>query len=526
MVIYPPKAPSEPPTVPSRRRTVPPKDRWIGAALALGCLVVMLAHLRLPYPSDQLNYLTAAERFPRPVPDAAAVHQVTRFGLIVPTRLAITVFGYSQAAYHVVPLLAALALLLGTYAVGGLLFARPVGAAAAVVVLASTPVAYDSTDLLPDVLAAGLFTIALAMAVAIRRRLLSAGPGVLLLLGLLLGWSYLVREFVVFLWPLVAVLVFRRVRWPGLLWAAAPVVALVIAETLLCWAMYGDPLTRLRSVTGHGSGPTTPEIAGTFQDKPRHVYLLRLPTTLNDYPEGVWLVLLLGLTLLGGLLRPRRFAVPVAWLALLWVPLTLLGGIVDPSAPKLRLQLIRYWFPIFPAFVLGGLGLIWLAALAVRRRARDRPGARRAAAALPAAVVLAVAASAAGTAIRGWWAEPGTRVGGGTQLEAFRSWMARHGDGVPAVWADTHTAKTLTVYREGPFGGLAWRAEVLRAAPGGFGPRPGDLVLFYDVDQGRVCGSCRKYARLTWGDPPRPRTGWREVYATRDGMVRAYRVGP
>ncbi|GAA2106753.1 hypothetical protein [Actinomadura alba] len=498
----------------------------IGAALALGCLVVMLAHLRLPYPSDQLNYLTAAARFPQPLPDAAAIHQVTRFGLIVPTRLAIAVFGYSQAAYHVVPLLAALSLLLGTYALGSLLFARPVGAAAAVVVLASTPVAYDSTDLLPDVLAAGLFTIALAVAVAIRRNLLPATPWMLLLLGVLLGWSYLVREFIVFLWPLVAVLVFRRVRWRGLLWAAAPVIALVLAETLLCWAMYGDPLTRLRSVTGHGSGPTTPQIADTFQDKPRHVYLLRLPTTLNDYPEGGWLVLLLGLTVLGGLLRPRRFAVPVAWFALLWIPLTLLGGIADPAAPKLRLQLIRYWFPVFPAFVLGGLGLVWLAALAVLHRARDRPRVRSVALALPVVLLLAVAVPAAGTAMRGWWAGPGTRAGGDTQLEAFRSWMARHGDGVPRVWTDTHTGKTLAVYREGPFGGLAWRAQVARAAPGAAAPAPGDLVLFYDVDHGRVCGSCRKYARLTWGDPPRPGTGWREVYATRDGMVRVYRVGP
>jgi hypothetical protein len=522
-----PKAPSEraPADFP-RRWTVPRKDWGIGAALSLGWLVVMLAHLRLPYPSDQLNYMSAAERFPHPLTGSTEMHQVTRFGLIAPARLAIAVFGYSEAAYHVVPLLATLALLLGTYALGSLLYARPVGVAGALVVVASTPVFYDSTDLLPDVLAAALFTIALAMAVAIRQERISAGPWMLLTAGFLLGWSYLVREFIVFCWPLVPVLVHRRVRWSGLLWLAAPIAALGLAETLLCWGMYGDPLARLRAITGHGSAPSPPEIAATYRDMPRSVYLLRLPTTLGDYPEGTGLVLLLVLTMLGVLVRPRRLAVPAAWLALLWVPLTLLGGIVDPSAPKLRLQLIRYWFPIFPAFALGGLAAIWLAARFVRGRFHGRASARRAAVALPAVLVLGAAVLTAGVAARGWWAAPGTRAGGDTQFEAFRSWMSRHGDGVQTVWADRRTSKTLAIYRHDPFGGLAWQAHVGRALAGGPTPQPGDLVLFYDTDRGRLCGVCRKYAVQVWGEPPRPQPGWHQVFATRDGMVRVYSVGP
>jgi hypothetical protein len=514
----------EPTAASPRRGALLRKDLPVGAALACGWLIIMLAHLRLPYPSDQLNYMTAAARFPHPVTETTEMHQVTRFGLVVPARLAIALFGYSQAAYHVVPVLATLTLLLGTYAAGSLLFARPVGAAGAVVVVAATPVFRDSTDLLPDVLAAGLFTVALAMAVAIRRGHLTPGRGVLLSLGLLLGWSYLVREFIVFVWPLVAVLVFRRVRWPGLLWVAAPIAALGLAETLLCWAVYGDALARLRAVTGHGSAPSPPEIASTYRDKPRRLYLLRLPATLDDYPEGAWLVLLLRLTVLGGVVRPRRFAIPAAWCALLWIPLSLLGGVIDPSAPKLRLQLIRYWFPIFPAFVLGGLGVVWLTGRFVGARMRGPAAARRLTVALPVTVVLVTAALAAGTSARGWWASPDTRAGGETRFEGMRSWLSRHGGQGRTVWADERTSKILEIYRHGPFGGVAWPGHVGRPAGDRPAPAPGDLVLFFDTERGRVCGICRRYASRTWGDPPRPRPGWRRVYASADGMARVYLV--
>jgi 4-amino-4-deoxy-L-arabinose transferase-like glycosyltransferase len=443
-------------------------------------------------------------------------------------RAAIAVFGYSEAAYHVVPILATLTLLLGTYALGTQLFSRPVGAAAAVVVVATTPVFADAADPLPDVFAAGLFTVALSIALAIRRRRLEPRWWVLAGLGFLLGWSYLVREFIVFVWPLIPIVLYRRVGWRGLLVLAAPIALQVLGETLLCWNLYGSPLARIHAVTHHAEGPTAPEIARTFRDKPRHVYLLRLPVKLKDYPEGGWLLALLALTLLGGALWRRRFAVIVTWCALLWVPLTLLGGILDPSQPKLRLQLIRYWFPIFPAFVLGGLGALWLIGVFVRDRTRARVGSRQSmaavAAAVPLVLVLATAATTAGTAAADWWGRLGTPAGGGQDLATFRSWMSKHDQGVPRVWADSHTARILRIYQNGRFGGTAWHATVARAVPGGPTPTQGDLVLFFDADQGRECGFCRKSAREVWGTPPRPHPDWRQLYATPDGLVKVYAV--
>ncbi|HEX6468478.1 MAG TPA: hypothetical protein VF069_05230 [Streptosporangiaceae bacterium] len=499
--------------------------RWLTpVALAVGFVVVVLVNLRLPTPSDQVNYMHAASVFPHPLRPTILIHQVTRFGLIIPMRLAIAVFGYSQAAYYVVPILAALTLLLGTYTLGTQMFSRPVGAAAAIVVGTATPVFGDAADPLPDVFAAGLFTVALAMALAIRRRRLEPRWWVLAGLGLVLGWSYLVREFIVFVWPLIPIVLYRRVGWRGLALVAAPVAALFVGEMLLCWNLYGSPLARIHAVTHHAEGQVPARIAHSFQNKPRHVYVLRLPTTLNDYPEGGWLLALLSLTLLGGAIWRRKFAIVVSWCALLYVPLTLLGGILDPAQPKLRLQLIRYWFPIFPAFIIGGLGALWMAGRMLGARRWRMPA--MVAAALPVVLVLGTAAASAATAGAGWWARPGTRAGGATQLEAFRTWMSRHGTAVQRVWTDDHTARILLLYRSGPFGGVAWHARVGRMVAGGPPPLPGDLVLFFDAAQGRECGFCHLSATQVWGDPPRPRPGWRQVYASRDGIVQVYAVEP
>src|SRR3954468_19389592 len=205
--------------------------------------------------------MRAAEMFPHPLLPTQVIHQVTRFGLIIPMRAVIGVFGYSEAAYHVVPILATLTLLLGTYALGTQLFSRPVGAAAAIVVVTTTPVFADAAAPLPDVFAAGLFTVALSIALAIRRRRLEPRWWVLVGLGLVLGWSYLVREFIVFVWPLIPIMLYRRVGWRGMIWAAAPIAMLFLGETLLCWHMYGSPLARIHAVTHHAEGPASPELA-------------------------------------------------------------------------------------------------------------------------------------------------------------------------------------------------------------------------------------------------------------------------
>jgi hypothetical protein len=203
------------------------------------------------------------------------------------------------------------------------------------------------------------------------------------------------------------------------------------------------------------------------------------------------------------------------------VPLTLLGGVLDPGAPKLRLQLIRYWFPIFPEFVVGGLGLLWLGAVFLAGRLPERARPRHL---LPAALVLAVALTACGVAARSWWRAPSTRAGGGTQMESLRSWMRDHDDPGSRVWADPRTGKVLRVYQDGAWGGRAWSTRIRAVRPGSEGPRRGDLLVLYDTDGGRLCLVCQKAAQPLLADPTWTGPRWQQVYGTPDQVVRVYRL--
>jgi hypothetical protein len=527
----------------------PPGTLLIGAVLAVGCTVMQLLWLAPPYPSDQIHYLAAARDFPTEPPDTLA-HQYIRYGLIAPIRFAIEAFGYSQAAYYAVPFIAAAMLVLSVYALGVLWFGRLVGALAALVTVGNSIVFPDLTMPLPDLPATAHFTAAVAVAAAVRgRRPWVAATGrrrsaALALIGVLLASSYLCREFIVFLWPLVGLLLFRRVRTRELIWLAAPVLLAVLAESVVNALVAGDPLARLHTAAEHGGGAVPPPIARGYQNLPVEVYLTRLSFVLTQAPEGQWLLILLALTLVGVMIavtaavarrwwpsrfppidpRVRRLGLLAAWIALLWVPLTLLGGLLNPSQPKLRLQLDRYWFPIFPALILGGVAVAWLAGRAVASRlpvVRTRPVAIAAIAATAAA---AVALPPVIIAASGWMDSPGYRVNGATHLERFRDWLADHKD-VPVVWADRRTATILPLYTTGPFGGEVVHTEIRTLLGRGPKPAPGrnEHVVLYSANS-RLCGHCRVAEEGLFGKPIQPPATWTKVYQTADGVLQIYRV--
>ena len=542
-------------------------------------LCVTLPNLRPPPPQDQLNYLEAAASFPNVPADPNALggtpdvtHQVLRFGLTLPTRLAIEVFGYSQAAYYAVPLFTALLLLVSVYAVGCLLFGRAVGAAGAVLVMTTTPIFREQSYLMPDLFSAALFAAVVALCVAVRLRRLPRNAWVLLAIGTLLAWSYLVREFAVFGWPLVPVLLWRRGARRStardLIVVAIPVTVLVAVEMALCWLMFKDPLLRLKVTSGHGQIVAAVQYAATYRDLPRLEYVFVFPKGLPHYGEGRWMLGLLALAIIGGaaqigarLWRLRDPATRIfrgaagqglallfLWCALYWVPLTLLGGVLDPSAPKLRLILIRYWYPIYPAFVLGGLGAVWLLARHVIRRLpghlANRPTGRRLARALPGLmasrladwrlarllpglIAIMVAAAPVVIATTHSWGIKATRVGGSTHFEAFRSWMAQYektpdGRSVTAVWTDTSTDGILQLFRSRPFGGQAWSTPVRSWRESGPHPQAGDLLFTFGLDRRSRCLFCR-LAMTRMLDVAHPRLG-PVVFATPDNNLRVYRV--
>jgi hypothetical protein len=317
-------------------------------------------------------------------------------------------------------------------------------------------------------------------------------------------------------------------------------------------------------VTGHGSGPVPPEVAATFQQMPRWWYLIRLPAGLADVPEGPWLLAALAGTAVGGVLCWRRVGILLGWLALISVPLVLLGGVIDPSAPKLRLFLMRYWFPAFPAFVLGGFAAAWLLTrwtlsqpwacgpwihlrrVGQRRVGRRRVGRRRVGQrrvglcggdlrrvhlrggdlrqGIAAAVVLCLATGALAAAASGWTLDRGYRVTGSDPLGGFRDWLAAHRSDVRVLWSDGRTVRVLPIYQRTRFGRTIWTGELRTLAPVGEQPGPGEYVVRYGTEGDTPCAHCGAAARMALGEDLRIPPGWRPVYASADDALQVYHV--
>jgi hypothetical protein len=489
--------------------------------------------LPAPYPSDQINYVDSARDFPVPS-EGMAVHQFTRYGLLLPIRLCVEIFGYSTVSYYAVPMVAGILLVLGVFALGTLLFSRTVGLVAAVMTIACNVIVYDLMQPLPDLLATALFTWAVVLAVAIRQR----RPVVtktrrrraiaLLGIGALLGWSYLAREYIVFAWPLIPLLLFRRIGWRGVLLLVAPLALAGALELALNTWTYGDPLARLRAVTGHGGGEVKPDVAATYQDKSTFWYLTRLPHGLAAHPEKYWMWAALVATLVGGLVFWRRVGWLLVWAGLVYVPLVLLGGLLDPDAPKLRLQLMRYWFPLFPAFILGGVAVAWLVARGLARRV---PSLRRRAGVIAAVCTLAVGTTGVAMAAPGWEAQSGYRALHTYQLGEFRTWLAAHSDEVPVLWSDQRTVRILPLYFSGPAGGVHWSGPLRTLYPpdsekpgSDAQPKAGDYVVLYSVLSRWPCDHCHRYTLRLFGDPIQVPAGWRQVFASSDGSLLVFRV--
>ena len=356
----------------------------LGAVLTLLYGVLLRLDLSVPQPTDHSRYMDAARSFPSAPQNPIFDHQYLRIGLTAPTAVVMKVFGYSEVTYHAFPMATALLLFASVYAIGVLWFGRLVGALSAAVLGCVGVIVVGGTELLPDLPATALFTAAVALTIAVREGLLPWRRIWLVVMGVLMGWSYLTREFIVFVWPLVPVLLWRRVgRWEWL-WGFVPVALTGIGETALNAHLYGDPLARLHAGSGLGDLPSRPAVAATFHDLPLWVYLWRLPQQLARLAEGPGMLLLLALTLAAGVfvvvrrvrgtatIPERRVGVFALWVMLLWVPLTLEGGVLNPAHPKLRLQLLRYWYPAVPG-------------VRARRRGRAVAGGPRPAAARPAA---------------------------------------------------------------------------------------------------------------------------------------------
>ncbi len=467
-------APAGPATTPASDEAVRRRSLLVAPAWLIGLLLVLL-HLAVtfqvrPYPrwNDGIFVLQRARDFP----DVPLDHHSLRIGNIIPVRGFLEVFGYGQWAYYAWPFLAGILLVVAVFGLGVVLFDRWT-AAVATVLLIIHPVLVDtmisagsermtSWQLLPDIPSTAFITLGFALLIGAAQRRpgrRDEGPADLrpgdaaptwwfLVVGFCFGWAYLVRELSVFFYPLlVGALLAWRLPWRRWVQVAVPMLGALALELVLAQWAHGDALARLKVDSEHGSAPLSPLT--------RADALLRFPRIVEVYPGTLMVLTTLLLTVLGALVvRRRAHLLLLAWFLVVWVPLTLVSGLLDPGFIRINASLMRYWIPVLPALVLGSAGFVtWVL---TQIRSWLPRGRRPLATALTAVVAVLAIAAAVLPVVKVIERNPRDR-----SWNAVRAYLEANDRQIDTIITDDRDALILGIYSREPVGGdLVVHADV------------------------------------------------------------------
>ena len=434
---------------------------WLSLLVAASAVLVQWVIFTPPLYFDPYYVWLAARSWPDIPLDVwpfwEVPHQVTRVGLVLPARLAQEILGPGGNAYFAVAALGGCAFFAGTYLVVRSLFGDVAGIASAAVLLVhpfftmTNPFGHEITwstgVMLPDMPGAGLYAIGMAGLVVASRRTGRAQTRMLLAAGAFLGASFLVREFLAFLFLAIPVyLALLRIPWRRNVTVGAPMLAILVLNLVHNQLVWGKPLAGLVSAATHG---------GQSRDYvTRGLALRSFLRAMHDWhPLGLVFTAALALTIVGwAVTRDRRLALVLVWFFTLAVPLTLFSGVLDPNDIKLRAWLQRYWFPVLPALLAGGFGslVLMFRMLPSGPVSRLRP----LIVVLAGAVPLALGGTYAVSAVRAVPDLPRDKAW--TEL---RGYLAGHRD-ITLICADRRLAQTLTFYTRDASGDPVWRGEV------------------------------------------------------------------
>lgn len=479
-LLEPLRPAAPPPTAADDRRV---RHDWLLVGLMLLVYVALQsAFVRLPPLSDQMHYFLDASTLPA---ITEPPHQALRIGLTIPVWLLIQVFDYSEAAYYAVPWLSTAGLIVVTYWLGRLVDSRVTGVIAGLLIVANPIVLDDASQLLPDIPATLLLTAAVTVLLWWWRRTGGVDPrtrvdhAVLLGVGLALGWSYLVREFVVLWFPVVA-LVLWALRAPRSWWRLVAVGAALPFVLELAWGavFFGNPFARIVAALNQPASEPWRVVerdaliaSGAIPDT--HVEMLTaMPRALVEWDAGWVLVGLFVVLVVGALLtRGPQLRLLAAWVI---VPLVLMLGVIEFAwlfdNRILRAEKLRYWMPLIPPLVVGGvtaaralgaraLGARALGARALGARAAGTTGRAVATVAVALALVTGIALTGAQLDERLGY----TRTGQDEYLE-FREWAVGPGRTCPVIWADADHWRAATrwvpMYVRSFWGRPVWDGEL------------------------------------------------------------------
>ncbi|MFG2085696.1 MULTISPECIES: ArnT family glycosyltransferase [unclassified Spirillospora] len=434
---------------------------WLTLLVAAATVLVQWVIMTPPLYFDPYYVWLAARSWPDiPLttwPYDEVPHQVTRIGLVLPARLVQEILGPGETAYFVVAALGGCAFFAGTYLVVRSLFGDVAGLASAAILLVhpfftlTNPYGHEITwstgVVLPDMPGAGLFATGMAGLVVASRRTGRAQTRMLLAAGVFLGASFLVREFLAFLFLAIPVyLALLRIPWRRNVTVGAPMLAILVLNLVHNQLVWGTPLAGLASAATHG---------GQSRDYvTRELALRSFTRAMHDWhPLGLVFTAALALTIVGwAVTRDRRLALVLVWFLTLAVPLTLFSGVLDPNDIKLRAWLQRYWFAVLPALLAGGFGSLTLMVrmLPAGLTSRLRP----LAVVLVGAVPVALGGAYAVAAVRAVPDLPRDKA-----WDELRGYLGEHRE-ITLICADRRLAQTLTFYTRDVWGDPVWRGEI------------------------------------------------------------------
>ncbi|WP_131732506.1 ArnT family glycosyltransferase [Actinomadura formosensis] len=492
---------------------------WLSLLVAVSAVLAQWAVMPPPLYFDPYYVWLAARDWPDiPLaqwPFDEVPHQVTRIGLVLPARLVQEVLGPGQAAYFTVAALGGIAFFTGTYLVVRSLFGDVAGVASAAILLVhpfftmTNPFGHETTwstgVMLPDMPGAGLFAIGMAGLVVASRRTGRAQTRMLLAAGAFLGTSFLVREFLAFLFLAIpAYLALLRIPWRRNITVGAPMLAILVLNFVHNQLVWGSPLAGLMSAATHG-GQSRDYVTRTLA-------ALSFLRAMHDWnPLGVVFTAALALTIVGWVVtRDRRLALVLVWFLALAVPLTVFSGVLDPDDIKLRAWLQRYWFSVLPALLAGGFGslILMFRMLPAGRVSRLR------AVAVP---VLAVALGGTYTvaAVRAVPDLPRDKA-----WHELRGYLRGHRD-ITLICADRRLAQTLTFYTRDMWGDRIWRGEI-RDFPHYMPQIPRNAMegpMLYTRWRGME-------SQIAAGWRPSPAEGWTLMWRSSDGVLQLWNPPP
>jgi hypothetical protein len=428
-------------------------------------LALQLVLLLGPHPFDPTTYFAAAQDFPH----IAASRWALRIGLVAPVAVATRLMGATEATLYAVPLSAGVLLVTAVYGTMLALFRdRVLAAAAALVAVLNADFLLNSSFIFPDTFATATFATGFLLLIlgglAAQRPSPRAARISVVCAGVFFGWTYLIREFSPVLLPTViaaALLLGYSLRRLGLLVAAAVATgALELAFGTLRW---GRPFIHLQNLLHHGDQDFSrrAETVATVQRETQDPLgaLRVLPRLILSWDSGWLLLLLVPMFVVAVvLLRDRRLWVLAVWCFGFWAAMVLLAMGELPSGKWIiNVSNIRYWYPLFPALAMGGLGGLWLL---IQRFAP----ARRAVLAAQLAVVLVAAlillpgmAEFRSCASKNIWRnDPMSR------WHELRSWLgSADASSYRLMVTDRATEREFDpVYLSAPLGGRVWEGEV------------------------------------------------------------------